>query len=64
MRTAETARTENWTKSPPFSWLLLLLVLVELVEVVDLWEAGLLQSSESQQHTVISEFGNWLMSCL
>ena len=54
MRTAETARTENWTKSPPFSWLLLLLVLVELVElveVVDLSEAGLLQSSESQQHT-------------
>ena len=62
------ARTENWIKSAPFSWLLSLLLveLMELVEVDDLVElvkAGMLQRSELQQHTVISELGNWFMSC-
>ena len=64
MRTVEKARTENWIKSAPFSGLLSLLVeLVEVDDLVELVKVGLLQRSELQQHTVISELGNYSISC-
>ena len=68
MKTVEMARTENWIKLASFSGLLSLLLvelmeLVEVDELVELVKAGMLQRSELQQHTVISELGNWSISC-